>query len=262
MKRNGALTFSIAVAAYVVLRLVAVGAQSSGHVELRVLSDRNQPTSTIKSDGGKSALSSQDSTQPDRTKQSQGSEHGLGQEDSGKVGVVKWWGPETAPNWVLAAIALVGAIVAFLTLRSARLAVLLTERADVLIAGIGVSTDRALAPETVVTLQFKNYGRTRASRLKLNGWLGEANAPPGGAPPYDIPAISLGAGDTFPAAFGLLSSSITRESFDAIAQGTALLRFEGTISYEDVFGESHISSFAGTWRTREKCFTVDRSETD
>ena len=125
----------------------------------------------------------------------------------------------------------------------AEMALKLAERADVLLNAVslttnvaGVPTNRPINPYGAVTMEFKNFGRTRAENVRCDIGLVIPGVPK--SVPQREPFI-LGPGATQCLTFQTFKETLTQETFEQIANGTINLRFAGNVSYDDVFGESH-----------------------
>lgn len=206
------------------------------------------------------------------------------------------FGPSYLSNWVLAVFALVGAGIALKTLNTintqarisfiglkatrvaasaakqsattaansaklAEMALYLTERADLLMEKVTPSIPRVFQPDIVFTLGFKNFGRTRADHVTVVAWLGVADAKQEEPPPEVAPTI-VGAGDTFPIPLPMVGKCVTEETFAEIVNGKALLRFEGTVIYKDVFGFTHQTKCTGTYVPNELGFSIGEYRAD
>jgi hypothetical protein len=97
----------------------------------------------------------------------------------------KAFAPEAWSNWGLLVAAVVASWLAFRTLgvirrqteeairagRLAEQALHLTERADILLDAVTVSTYPKFTADTVFKVVFKNFGRTRGNRVEINARL-------------------------------------------------------------------------------------------
>jgi hypothetical protein len=197
--------------------------------------------------------------------------------------------PSSLPNWALCLFAVVAAVIALCTLKviekqveanilearaakdsadtaasSAKLAeraLLLTERADLLITGINTSTPGEFEPGTVFTLVFKNFGRTRADSVIVNCSLGVPDAPRVDQSPEKVPTV-VGAGDTLPVPFGRVGQCLNQETAVKVASGETPFRFEGEMTYKDVFGFGHRTKCSGTYLPKRSTFSVDGNQAD
>jgi hypothetical protein len=137
-------------------------------------------------------------------------------------------------------------------------AVRLTERADVLLEAAGLNSPSGqIDGQAMVKLVFKNFGRTRANNVVLNVDL----LVPGVSPvPTDMPQIAMASGDSQTVTFGNFMSCMTRETFIAISRGKERLEFIGKVTYEDVFGDSHICECGGYFEYRTRSFVCTKNE--
>ena len=140
----------------------------------------------------------------------------------------------------------------------------LTERADVLIDGVEVSTpgrgagNQILMPSTTFTLRFKNAGRTRAVRVKPTFWMGVPDGEQSGTPA--CPVTMLGPSDLLRLSFPAISTFVGKDTFPKIVDGGVPFKFEGTLLYEDVFETQHRTECTGTLIPGSCEFRVDRNE--
>jgi hypothetical protein len=125
----------------------------------------------------------------------------------------------------------------------AEMALKLGERADVLLNAVALtmdptvlSTNSAINIYSRVNMEFKNFGRTRAQNVRcLIGLI--IPGVPETVPPRE-PFI-LGPGATQLLTFEQFSATMTQKTYQDIAGGVIDLKFAGTVTYEDIFGESH-----------------------
>jgi hypothetical protein len=135
----------------------------------------------------------------------------------------------------------------------------LTERADLLISGVTISTYPQLGPDSVIAIEVKNYGRTRASRVEMKAdLLIPGNSLPGGEAP--ILAAIIGPGGSQPITFGAMHEWMTKELFEEIKSGERHLRFEADIAYFDVFDKRHHSSGKGVFLPQVCTFCIDANQ--
>jgi hypothetical protein len=131
----------------------------------------------------------------------------------------------------------------------AEMALKLAERADVLLNAASltvdptvVSTDGPINPYSRVSLELKNFGRTRAQNVMCRIGLVIPGVPES-VPPRD-PFI-LGPGGKQSVLFQTFKATLTKKTYEDIASGVIDLKFAGTVSYEDIFGESHTTTYKG-----------------
>jgi hypothetical protein len=131
----------------------------------------------------------------------------------------------------------------------AEMALRLGERADVLLNAVALtmdpevlSTNIAINPHCRVNMEFKNFGRTRAQNVRcLIGLI--IPGVPETVPPRE-PFI-LGPGATQLLTFESFARTVTQKTYEDIAHGVIDLKFAGTVTYEDIFGESHTITCTG-----------------
>lgn len=138
----------------------------------------------------------------------------------------------------------------------------LTERADVLLYSVTVqlAQTQQLDGDTVITLHFKNFGPTRANKLKFWFYLDIPHAQRKAFPP-PVP-IALGAGDSQMLPFPRLRECMTQGTFRQIVNGTVSLSFDGHATYEDVFGLPHTIRCKGSFDPKRMAFNIDENEAD
>jgi hypothetical protein len=131
----------------------------------------------------------------------------------------------------------------------AEMALKLAERGDVLLNAVSltmdptvVSTNTAIHPYSRVSMEFKNFGRTRAQNVRCLIGLVIPGVPET-VPPRE-PFI-LGPGATQLLTFETFKATLTQKTYEDIASGVIDLKFAGTVSYEDIFGESHTITCRG-----------------
>jgi hypothetical protein len=135
----------------------------------------------------------------------------------------------------------------------------LTERADVLLDAAGLDTNDLGAPSRI-RLRFKNFGRTRANKVhfRMIATIPEL----GDYPPNPLPTLPLGPGDTHDVVFMKMSEWLTKETFERILSGATTMRFQGTVTYLDVFEEGHTTACSGTFNPRTLTFGVEENKAD
>lgn len=141
---------------------------------------------------------------------------------------------------------------------------LLTQRADVLVAGIAIvnAVGQPMGPDTMIKVTFKNYGPTRASNVRLFTRLQYAEfASADPAPVLDC-AITVGAGESQAASFGKLSACMSGETFNAIMAGDMPLKVVGVATYLDVFGRTHTTRSTASFRPDLTGFIANGDEAD
>jgi hypothetical protein len=150
--------------------------------------------------------------------------------------------------------------------RQAEKALHLTERADVLLEGVSLSTPGVACQtppftlETVITLRFKNFGRTRANQVSSHFWLGVPNAQLVEQPSNVVTIV--GAGDSFLLAFNPVHECLNKATFEKILAGEVPFRFQGEITYKDVFGFEHRTKCVAILRHQPVSFEVEENSAD
>ena len=206
----------------------------------------------------------------------------------------KAFAPETWSNWVLVMIGAGGGVFALRTLRalqqqvtaneisaksalsqaeaakvsadtanrSAALsekALHLTERADILISAVTLSTHPGFGPLTEITLVFKNFGRTRASDVRAETRLYTTDHGKDGQVGPILETI-VAAGDTFCCAFPPIGEWTSRETLERITDGSATLHYDAKVNYVDVFEIAHHTACSGTYYPDRCNFVVDSNQ--
>jgi hypothetical protein len=141
-------------------------------------------------------------------------------------------------------------------------ALLLTERADILIDGVTVSTYPKFTGDTVFRIVFKNFGRTRGSRVEISSrllFVPEIELVMEDDRPRVLAAV-LGAGDTLTSAFQFIRDWVTQRTFESIVRGELVLRFETEVRYFDVFDKPHHTKCSGTFMPENCCFRIDSNQ--
>jgi hypothetical protein len=135
-----------------------------------------------------------------------------------------------------------------------------TERADVLLesAGIVFSGTRQFDGDARLVLRYKNFGRTRANRVivKARMIIPETAID---APAHPVPTMVMGAGQEQSVSFQRFREFLRNEDFQRIVLGSTVLRFEGWIVYEDVFGDSYTTRNVGLFDHRTLSFRMEES---
>jgi hypothetical protein len=138
----------------------------------------------------------------------------------------------------------------------------LTERADILIEAVTVSSYPEFTGDTVFRVVFKNFGRTRGIRVEIKSrllFVPEMKLILKDDRPKTLAAV-LGPGKTLKSAFQFVRDTLTQETFDMIASGKVALRFEAEIAYFDVFGKPHHTKASGTFMPEHCRFRVDANQ--
>jgi hypothetical protein len=148
---------------------------------------------------------------------------------------------------------------AALSARSARDMVVIAEAAHVNVDAIYCSPRAALSLDTVLTLRYRNSGRTRADNLESSFSAGISGATPTEEsidPASKVSAASLSAGASIPGGNTgtvreMLSKSLDsvppEQTFRKIVAGELKFGIWGTVTYTDVLKEKHQENFEYLW---------------
>jgi len=142
----------------------------------------------------------------------------------------------------------------------AEMALKLAERADVLLNAVSltvdptvVSTDGPINPHSRVSLELKNFGRTRAQNVACRIGLVIPGVPES-VPPREL--FILGPGAAQLVLFQTFKETLTKKTYEDIASGGIDLKIAGTVTYEDIFGESHTIACKGVLDPRTGHFIM------
>jgi hypothetical protein len=137
----------------------------------------------------------------------------------------------------------------------AEMSLRLAERADVLLEAVGPvhhpNSGGILTGYSNVIFRFKNFGRTRGTNVRYEASLsvdGNHN------PLTEAEPAVLGPGETQSLRFGQFRDWLNEETFKAIVEGRASLTFKSKVTYDDTFGESHVSENSGTYVPDDRVF--------
>jgi hypothetical protein len=148
---------------------------------------------------------------------------------------------------------------AALSARSARDMVVIAEAAHVNVDAIYCSPRAALSLDTVLTLRYRNSGRTRADNFESSFSAGIPGATPteeSTDPVSEVRAASLSGGTSMPGGTtgtvrDMLSKSLDSVSpeqmFRKIVAGQLKFGIWGTVTYTDVLKEKHQENFEYVW---------------
>ena len=187
----------------------------------------------------------------------------------------KVYAPETWSNWAVVLVGIAAGLMAYRSLgiigrqteaavRAAELAenaLHLTERADILVAGVPISTHPEFNGESVIAIVFKNFGRTRGNRVETNVrllYVPEIELLNGG--PRPTLAAVLGAGDTLTSTFQPMRKCLNKATFGRIIGEDLVLRFEAEVVYFDVFDKRHRTKCSGTFMPNNCSFRIDANQ--
>jgi hypothetical protein len=157
-----------------------------------------------------------------------------------------------------------GIVQAIATVRAAnttRMALKLAERADVMVssASIELPDTKTFAGHSCVVLKFKNFGRTRAVDLMFDV---SPSVPETRGPRIPIGPLVLAAGDDQKVRFQPFTQWMTEDVIRGIVAGTVPLRFDGKITYKDVFGAKHTTECAGRFDVETFAFNMEKNSGD
>lgn len=148
---------------------------------------------------------------------------------------------------------------AALSAASARDMVVIAEAAHVNVDAIYCSPRAAFSLDTVLTLRYRNSGRTRADNVESSFSAGIAGATPTEAstdPAGKVSAASVSAGASIPGGTTgtvreMLSKGLTsvppEQTFQKIVAGQLKFGIWGTVTYTDVLKEKHQENFEYFW---------------
>lgn len=169
--------------------------------------------------------------------------------------------PPVWSNWAMVIVTIVGGWVAYSAFIHQRDAVQLTQRADVLVDAVSISTDPGpLNHLTKISVVFKNYGPTRATNVRMNAWMEFAHIK--GTKRDYLPAITMGAGDIQRVGFEAIGSFMDTETARKVRDGLIPLNFIAEVTYTDVFSKPHSCRFAGVYKPHQQVFEISRAEAD
>jgi len=191
--------------------------------------------------------------------------------------------PESWPNWGLFLAAIITAGIALKTLgtireqsahteiaakaaakssETAELTLRVAQRADILLQMVNLSKGSDPSHgDAQVTLYFKNFGNTRAYRVRFELKLIVAGKP-WPSDNSDLPVVTIGAGDGFPLKTPPFANFLKPEIINGIMSNGVQLRFESSCAYMDAFGIPHTAIHCGEWIASSQSFRVTSAETD
>jgi hypothetical protein len=164
--------------------------------------------------------------------------------------VATWFKWVRNPNWWQVILTVVGAWVAYRAFISERNAVRLTQRAEVLLEGIGMKPrfdPPAITTQTVISLHFKNFGPTRASNVTIDAELEVPGVPHAGGTLPELPPMLIAAGDSLSTTLAPLGMWWSDEVIATAGKGDITLRFKADVRYTDVFGKDHRTRVSGRY---------------
>lgn len=157
---------------------------------------------------------------------------------------IETWLPLAAqnPDWWQVLITILAGVAAVCAFLSERTAVRVTQRADLLVDTVTMVPRQPpfmLRPETIIEVQVKNFGPTRANnvvieRLELS-IAGVGSSPPG----HEIPPAIIAAGDYMTPTFPQLGQNFSDEALRTATRGDAAFIVTVVVTYDDVFNRSH-----------------------
>lgn len=154
--------------------------------------------------------------------------------------------------------------VAYLAFANERNAVRLTQRADVLVGAIGISPSHipaVLGTGTTITVQFKNFGPTRASDVRIDTQLLVQGVPDKHPDMPPLPALVIGPGETMSSSFATLEKLFDQDIITKVSKGDIPLYLNATVDYTDVFGKRHHAEFASVYYGASRSEFIVRDKT-
>lgn len=137
----------------------------------------------------------------------------------------------------------------------------LTERADMLINAVPISTYPEFNADSVIHIVFKNFGRTRASRVEVTSQLFLVGIELAGTDAQPLPvAAAVGPGADLGVSFQPMHKWLNLETFEKICNGEIVLRFEAEAVYFDVFDKRHHTRCSGTFMPEHRAFGIDSNQ--
>jgi hypothetical protein len=131
-----------------------------------------------------------------------------------------------------------------------------TQCADVLIEYIEMFDAQPLRIDSGVSIVFKNFGPTRAHNVVFDFQLIAASI--FNLPSSPVPVV-MGSTESKPLIFKRFKDVMQPTDVPAIASGQAVLRFEGSISYVDVFGTQHKIACEGRFDAPTRSFPAKQT---
>ena len=140
---------------------------------------------------------------------------------------------------------------------TARLALEVSERADVLMEGAVLS--QPVGPMSEVYLRYKNFGRTRAENVRVKTTLEIPSTP---LREKIFGPIILGANAGQSVGYSPLALLADEPTVSGILSGTLSMGFMIEGSYDDVFGNSHTFKASGKYHPIKGVFINDTNQQD
>jgi hypothetical protein len=193
--------------------------------------------------------------------------------------------PWTDPIWSSWALVVVGVVAAWIALRTlndlkeqtaaakasaeaakksaevAEMSLKEAERADVLLSRCSLESDESGSAEDCrVVIEYQNFGRTRGNEVKLT-----LDLVVEGVPKTDceaIPFITLGAGEAKKITSQQFGEFLDARTAQAVFSREIPLRFESGVTYKDIFGNPHQSTYSGTYDWINSTFRLDSQNSD
>lgn len=158
-----------------------------------------------------------------------------------------WFTKENAPDWLMVFVSLGGFYFAWRQIREAKSAVMLTERADVMVDALGLAPAVSpLTTQTEIQIRLKNYGPTRASEVtfrRLVVTIG-TNASEQHA---EMPISNIAASDEISGAIRTLGKIFDAVEIDLASRGKKPMTLLAELDYRDVFDELHPAKFEAVY---------------
>ncbi len=145
----------------------------------------------------------------------------------------------------------------------AEMALKLADRADVLLESAGLThhpnSGSVLTGYSSALFRFKNFGRTRAVNVKFAVSLSVSETH---SSPPPIEPVVLGADAHQTVRFPQFREWMTEKTFTGISKGEIPLTFQSRVTYEDIFGDSHIAENGGTYMPENDRFRLSGNRAD
>jgi hypothetical protein len=142
-------------------------------------------------------------------------------------------------------------------------ALLLTERADILVYEMKIAPgppEVKVSGDSTMRIVFKNFGRTRANKLRTTSFISVGTVNPDLSPDGSI--ATLGASDTIQLNFKRLGTGLTAAQIDDINNGALPLVCNFSVQFEDVFERTHSMEGKATMDRRDGHFLIEYVKTN
>jgi hypothetical protein len=138
----------------------------------------------------------------------------------------------------------------------------LTQSADVQIVGMRLTPAGPLTANTVIEVQVKNFGQSRAKQFVNDLTVGIQGRELAPVHARQYIGVVLGPGQPFTIGFEPLGPGkiLTQDDVQRVLNGELFLKIWGSLKYEDVFGKLHVVKCEGTYDRVYGNFLIDRYE--